>query len=393
MPSIVQLIFISIKVMMYLLLYVGGNAMARSRNGSQYWHYAIIPIIAYTFSSGLRFGRDIDYNLYYFEYNDIVLGKTDFFEFEPIFTITTLFLGKLCGLEWQYMVIFMSFFLIFSCVVFLERYKEVSALALPLFVFNMRLAENTMRWFFAFSFLLIALSFFRNPKYTIKKSYYSFVFFSFLAVMTHYFMSFVIIIYLLLMISKKCLFGPKLSLCIFAISIFFSSPLMFGGFIDDVARLEFLTGRFEHYATNAEMYITGEGTEGYDGLDYSSYIYSIFMIIVGYKIVQMEPSLVLPYNIALVGIFTAPLFSKLEIGMRMRYVLFSFQFIILAFSFMYIFTNKMKSILLLKVICILLLLNMARSQIAIPLSQPDSHLLYVWDRNGQKYLDVDSYYK
>jgi len=393
MPSTVQLIFIVIKIVMYFFLYIGGNAMARSCNRAQYWCCAILPIMAYTFSSGLRFGREIDYNLYYFEYNDIVLGRTDFFEFEPIFTITTLFLGKLCGLEWQYMVVFMSFFLIFSCVVFLERYKEVSAIALPLFVFNMRLAENTMRWFFAFSFLLIALSYFKNSKYTLRKSYYSFAFFSFLAVMTHYFMGVVIIIYILLMIPKKCILGPKLSICVFAVSILFSSPLMFGGFIDDVARLEFLTGRFEHYAANAEMYITGEGTEGYDGMDYSSYIYSVFMILVGYRIVQLKPSLVLPYNIALIGIFTAPLLSKLEIGLRIRYVFFSFQFLILAYTFVYILHNRVKRSLIMKLICIILILNMIRTQITIPLDLPDSKLLYVWDRNGRNYLDVDSYYK
>lgn len=361
--------------------------MARSKTDKQYWCCSILPIMAYTLNVGLRFGRGMDYNLYAISYKALVDGEMKFSDFEPIFGGLVFVFGKLLGLEWQFLVVFMSFTLIFSCVCFLRHYKETSMIALPLFVTYVGLAENTMRWFLAFSFVLIGFSYYLDKKCPMKQRRWFFVIFCVLGFLTHYGFIIVELVFVLLLLCKNA-FPLRYSIVIFILCLLFASPMVLGRFADLITSLNILTGRYEHYATNAEVLLTGDGEEIYQGLPFTLRIYCLFMMILGYKVVTINKSLILPYNIALVGAFSAPLLLQLEIGLRINKVIYVFQFIILAYIFFYIFTNKIRVPFIVKILSVLILFNMVRSEIGTPMKTSDDHLLYIWDRHDQDYLDT-----
>lgn len=71
------------------------------------------PIIfVYTLYSGLRWGRGVDYNVYYWVYENIKNGISRE-DNEPLFELLVKISAWL-GFSWQGFVVFMSFFLIFA---------------------------------------------------------------------------------------------------------------------------------------------------------------------------------------------------------------------------------------------------------------------------------------
>ena len=366
--------------------------MALSKTDSQFWRCALLPICAYTLNSGLRFGREIDYNTYAEEYRYWIQGASGISDFEPIWRLLIFIFGNILSLEWQCLVIFMSFFLIFSGCLFLKNYKEVSMYAVPLFAFYVELAENTMRWFVAFSFSLIALYFFLNFKIILKKRIIFLLFFFTLGFLTHYGFIIVEILLLFILFSKRVLFSPKLSIPIFCCCFIFSSPLFLGQYAELLNQIDFLSGKFVMYTYNTEKWLTGEGAEEYTGMNISKVIYSLYVITLGYKVVLNNYKLVIPYNIVLLGTFSAPLLLKLEIGVRLNAVLIAFQFLIFAYIFNYVRLDKIRTHFVVKLLTFLIVFNMGRSQIMDSLEKTDSQLLYVWDRDGRDYLEIGKYY-
>ena len=373
---------------MYVFLIIGGRNMAHAKTEKNYWISAMLPICAYTFTSGLRFGRDVDYNIYYFVYKGLLDGSENLSDFEPVFNFFVLLFGDFLGLKWQIMVLFMSFFLIFSCVYFLKNYKECSAYALPWFVYHMSLAENTARWFFAFSFILLGLSFYLKDKKS-SKDVWLFWFFFLMAFLTHYGIIIIEIIIGGFVCLKNRTIKPKYSLVLLALCAFFTSPLFLEKIGEYIALLGILTGRFEHYAIDADKYFVGQ--EEYQAMQSSQYLYCVIMIYYGYKIIKVKQSLFLPYNIALVGIISNPFLAQLEIGLRINSVLFVFQSFVLGYVFVYMYRGKMFQSLFLKIICILIFVNLGRHVIFDPIKTKDSRLLYIWDKREKDYIDPDSY--
>jgi hypothetical protein len=74
------------------------------------------------------------------------------------------------GIPYQGFILLCSFILITCGVSFLKKHSEVLLYSLPLFFSVSLLAENLIRWFLGFSFVLLALSALsegRNIKFVI----------------------------------------------------------------------------------------------------------------------------------------------------------------------------------------------------------------------------------
>lgn len=103
--------------------------MSHAKTDRKYWIYAILPIIAFSIISGLRFGRDIDYNNYYFIFTYSKTAEQQ----EPLFQFLVQ-LFKTLGLPYFTFVQFCSTFLIFSYILLLKNFKSGIKYALPLFL-------------------------------------------------------------------------------------------------------------------------------------------------------------------------------------------------------------------------------------------------------------------
>ena len=60
-----RFIFLLFETINLIIFIYAGLKIRYLKNNSLYWRYAILPIISYCICRGLRFGRGIDYNLYY----------------------------------------------------------------------------------------------------------------------------------------------------------------------------------------------------------------------------------------------------------------------------------------------------------------------------------------
>lgn len=155
------------------------------------------PIIfVYTLYSGLRWGRGVDYNVYYWVYENIKNGISRE-DNEPLFELLVKISAWL-GFSWQGFVVFMSFFLIFAWCFFLKDYKKYLALALPFLCLNLTMAENLMRWCLGFSFILIGLSYLLS-----KGDYKRYFIFCTMGFLVHYALILNILLFTGLFFSKK----------------------------------------------------------------------------------------------------------------------------------------------------------------------------------------------
>lgn len=91
-----------------------------------YWKYASVPIFVFTIEEGLRWGREIDWCVYYFVYDNF---KNNIFEgHEPLFTSIWWSFAHL-GFDYYIIISFCSFLLIFSIFYLFKPYDEITKIA------------------------------------------------------------------------------------------------------------------------------------------------------------------------------------------------------------------------------------------------------------------------
>jgi hypothetical protein len=133
--------------------FVAGYLMSKSKNDRAYWTRSSIFILIFGVVEGLRFGRLVDWNVYYIRFLDI--GKGTVAHYEPLFTMICKFFYGF-GLPYWSFVFLQCVFLAFSCCLVIKNYKNISLWAMPLLVTLLYMNENFIRWYLACSFLLVA---------------------------------------------------------------------------------------------------------------------------------------------------------------------------------------------------------------------------------------------
>ena len=68
-----SVIFAIVQLCTLAVMLIYGKKLSIANSNKQYWKTAVIPLLTYGFAYGLRFGRLIDWNPYYFRY--VHLGK------------------------------------------------------------------------------------------------------------------------------------------------------------------------------------------------------------------------------------------------------------------------------------------------------------------------------
>lgn len=391
--SIENIIYFILQLIMLISLYKGGNTIRKSK--TPYWKGLLFSIIIFTLNEGLRFGRGIDYNLYVENYNKI--NSSNESSYEPLFTFLVRAFGYL-NLPWQAFVLFMSFLVIYSGCKFLKPYKEQLYLILPLYALNVIIAENLMRWFLGFSFILIGMSFLISDKNNLTKQYpkyRKFLFYATLGCLCHYGLIPIVVVIALISTLKKILLPPYISILIYFITLIVANNETLLG-LAGIINLLPLGEKMSTYQENIEFWLTG-GFGSSDELPtthLSATIFLTYLTYMGYKLGKGINSYkyIFVYNLFLIGYITYPISQPIEIAFRYNTLFIIFQCIIFGYIIHYYLLRNKRINKLLLIIGWIIILNYIRIYIIeIPLGSNPNHVLYIWDANGRESLPLDTY--
>lgn len=374
-------------ILLFLMLLIIYNAAKElKKNGARILSRPGICIItAYSLNEGLRFGRGIDYCNYWPDYEE--LAKTGESTYEIGFHSLSYFLA-FCGLPFQALIMLLSILFILSTLFFMKSYKDILPWALVLFcLFSLKSVENMIRWYAAFSFVLIGLHFLLHKG---KINIY-FIFFILFSCLFHVAMIVVPILFYIIWKFKRPLLPPIVSIILFfVIAITFESESM-AQFADMVNELSAMSDRFQQYGNKAEYWLTS----GYHGMERQGMpatqeiLFLIFITYFGYKVAKSSSKLIIyAYNLFLIGLLLYPISRQIELLVRFQQPFFFFRGIVLAtIIYKFFIMKNLKVNAVVYVVSILILLNESRRIIAEPFYGSPIKYMYVWNREKKHTAD------
>ena len=307
--------YVLLKLALVISAFVAGYLMSKSKNSVQFWRGAFVAVLAFAVVEGLRFGRLVDWNIYYIHYQEIGKGISDK-SFEPLFQLICKFLYRIGVPYWGFVAMQCSF-LMFSCCLLFQDYKKYAVWMLPPLIYVLYMNENFIRWFFAASFLFVCLY------YMQKESRKRMVLFYVAAVMCHSGMIiFLPIILFEKILDKYCLKRQVMAVLFLAFTFFIS-----------IQQLQFLTtiasflskiglgqlGHLDGYLKSANYLINGRGAADL-GFFYRSFSNQIRLVLEYLPLILLAPKFVkqyrlgnLFYNLFVLGAVLDPVFSMVEI--------------------------------------------------------------------------------
>lgn len=336
--TFVRPIFIVLNLLTLFLAWQMGKKMSKTKSDKAYWFYGLFFIMSYAVSMGLRFGRMIDYNIYFSRYVEIGHDFTSH-DYEFTFKAICWTLYNI-GVPYQGFICLCSVLLVSSVVFMLKDYRKYAPYALLLFFWETANVENFIRWFLAFSLFIYFFAYYR------RKAYKKAAIFALLAVTTH--IGSVILIAAVVGISlfKKQMIPSWLVFVFLVLSLLYGSA---GGlsFLTPYISLLGLDERSAGYAEQFGDIISGDfGVVGLSKLTFSN----IIRIIIAYSIPVFMMSALLknkmlrPFevNLFIVGVLLAPIFGQVEILNRYGEGLRFFSVIVSGSAYYLIFKHVSK---------------------------------------------------
>lgn len=321
----------------FLLLLVGIYCGVKINKNNMKNVYVLIFILTFTLIEGLRFGRGIDYNVYYYSFQtkdvfDVCKSNT------ILFDLLCFLLIKL-GLPYQALIICSSSILAIAGTKLLIQYPKVLLLSLPWFYLQTFSAENLFRWYTAFSFILLGIP------YLLKDKTYIYLVCCIIGVQFHIMMAIPAILFYIISKAKSSLLSPWVSILIYLfLSLVWSSSFM----KNFISPINYLLSFWEHYT---DVY-GGNLSSWLDGSQHGlaefslirqilDFCKNIFLIFLGYKLIQKTKykELVFYYNSMLLGIITYPAFAPIELFDRFNQLFLFFQCLIGSYCVIYSIRN------------------------------------------------------
>lgn len=379
-----NIILLLFRFILVLISFINGSILSQKKRATFNFKDFLPTIIAYTLYAGLRWGRGTDYNGYYWVYYDIIKGNVSF---EPLFNYIITFFGVL-KLEWVHFVPFMSFLLIAACCFFMKDAKQYLIFLLPIYALNLDFAENLMRWYMGFSFILFGLYFLI---YKNRVLYY--IFFSILGVLVHYALIIICInFYLIWEIGRKKTLHPLITMTIILfLYLFFSRDYM--GSLTDIIQNINIASKFAAYQDNAEAWLTGTANEDIGKkMNLANLMSSFYFIIAGYYSIQKYQNLkgnsiyIVLYNISIFSLIVQPISSQIEFIMRINAPFLLIKALFLAFIFRETLINRRRVNKFMYYITILFIVYTFVFGINKPLFLTEQETYFIWDANGRKTL-------
>lgn len=343
-------IFLLIEFINIIVFVFSGVKIMHLKNKSNYWKIAILPIISYGICKGLRFGRDIDYNLYYDGY--IWIGE-DFFEanHELLFKCIN-WLFYQAGAPYQCIILFCSIFLIYVLMLFIKDNVKLAPLVLLFFIIETKSADNYIRWYLSFSF------FFLSYLYLEKKENNLSIIFSLCALFTHIG---IIVLYPILLFFKllnKQLLSSKIVIGLFLVSLVLGEA-QFLNFLVPYADIIFsISEKTQVYASRLEDLLAGNWSSGYMEISlitsikyFLAYSFPLYYYPKCVSIIKQKSFIA--YNMFCLGLITFPIFNTMELFDRYSKSLMFFSIIISSFSFYIAFKSFKRLFRLERLFCLI----------------------------------------
>lgn len=374
----IQVTYVFLLLIMLSCLFISGNRIKRNFSVLKAFP---IGIIAYSLNEGLRFGRGIDFNLYCPSYYETIYNNYTDFEF--LYTAIIKLFG-LFDIPYQGFIFFQSLFLVLCFFVFILRFRQIADYALFLLpIFTLAATENLIRWFFAYSFILLGLYVLMGKS---KNKIYWYVLFSFLALQCHIWMLPVCVGYFVINLMNKPLMKPLYSIALFLLITFvfqtdylLSMSKMFDFFAS--------SAKYSNYVDNIDYWLLGGARqEASTYLNISTYLLLLVIVYYGYKIIDInDKKYVFVYNLFLIGFITKPIARASELINRFNVLFYMFQFIIAAYIiYTYVKQNgKFLPKAINRIFVSIVLFYTVINFICSPLKESQYHFLYVWNKKNK----------
>lgn len=390
MWSDIKIIFVILKSIELITFILYGFILSRTKSVKEYWHKAWMPILIFTLVEGLRFGRRIDYNVYFFRYENIG-NNFNSEDYEFLFkTIVYIFYN--CDIPYCFFIATNSLFIIFSIFLLLQHFRKYLKFVLPILLFCTIQSENYIRWYLAFAFVLIALHYLIQEK---KK--YSYIFFI-CAIFVHVGTLFLFPIFFFTTLICKLRINPYVASILCIIMTLGMSIADMGGI---VATSNFLLSigigniddRIASYLLQTENLINGEfGRAGYYATRSVSnnvrfLLANIPLIVFAKQYMRKEKYGMLIYNLFIIGVIVFPVFSTVEILDRFASALTFFSCVVCGVTLYNGFKdsgNSNKWVRILLFLC--LFANFWPNVSNIIFRTTDNDMLFIWDANGRDFL-------
>lgn len=355
-------------LLMYFTMFFSGSFIEKSHSSKKYlW---LIPILAMGLNSGLRYDRGIDYMGYFMNFKTFADG--DIPGEEPGWHFICNLFYNVLNLEWPFLVLFLSIFLVFSGVVFIKKHSICASFALPLFAYYSLFAENLARWFFAFSFVLLALTVITED-ISSKKNLLKGILLLLCAFSIHYGILMAILPIIFIIRRQKVLCKPYTAIILLLLIYLLFSPSVLGNYLNILSYIN-INNRFDNYQDNMKDWIS-ENDEYH--LSFTNAIIYIIFIVKGYKVAVTNHKILPYYNVALFGSIISPAMLMLEISTRINYSFTFFQFLIFGYIFKDDLVNSKQHFISFSscVVILLIFKYILYNSFAV---EPEK-LLYLWD--------------
>ena len=367
--------YVFFHILLLVIFYVYSCRIAKEKSTDKYWTILWIPITAFTIEEGFRWGRHIDWCAYYYQYQDMLKGYST--THEPFFRLIW---NTFAYLELPYYIVvaFCSFLLIYSLCFFCKPYWKYAYILLPfLVVWIAPKAINLIRWYMAFSFLLIGLRLFLDNKKKIAFIVFALSFF------THYAISLLIPLFLCVTYIKKFICKPWIAILVSLGLILFFNLSFMKNFVF-IVELFSGVGRFAGYVENAEGWLTGAGQNAIiERRSVIIYIISCipFYLYIWYgkkcsnKLIKED---VILYNLAVLGLCLRSVSSGLELASRYASMFDPFLVVMAVKSLIY-FGDSKRKFRLVFISIIILSMGVQFVRFCAPMER-EEFMHYIWNK-------------
>ena len=387
--SLTAIIYFILQWTTFYILYQSGKRMDnlvhmpnQEHKNKVFWKIAIVPIVAYAVFLGLRWGRDIDYNIYAERYEAINSIFAEESRSSPLFAYIVI-ISKALGVSYPVFIILQCAFLMFSALFFLRDYLGYLKWILPMLLVAFAANDNLIRYYLAQSFMFIGLYNYTHEKYK------TFIIFSICACLAHFGLTpFVMAIALSKYLNKTYL-PRSLSVIIFAYALFFVNISEMRFLVVASSYILSLLGEPDlammGYLEGMDDIINGTGESGTLIFEHSftnkikSLLTFVPLIMYGQDVVVKFKYGKYIYNLAVICLIMGAVFGQAEILSRYIYSFNIFVVIALAalISHWRVFGNHFQlfySYLLFFLYCYAL--------VTAPFAREDYQMYFLWDSNG-----------
>lgn len=383
----IQLVYVFLKIVELAVFVIFGKKISKAGSSKEYWKLSTVPILTYSLIEGLRFGRKIDWNVYYFRYEQLGQNVNFLDDYEPLFRYICHVLYQ-CGIPYPGFIFLQCLFFIICVFVVIENFKGCCRWIVPLILVCVTGNEMFIRWFLSFSFILLSLNSFIKNKYIYTAIWFFFAFSCHSG----------IIIFALFFILYKFLNSHTLPQVAAVVLLFVTtfimslSDLMFitqiTSFLSPILGDSLSRGGYLDATENILS-----GTWGQVGVMEQSkaFYFRVFLmhapvIYWGREFMRDYKYGYFIYNLFVIGAICSPLFVLVEIFNRISGVLTFFFCIVGGVFYFNILGNKGNTQKVKYYFAFISLVFAIYPYFSDMFSRPDNLMLFLWDANGRNFL-------